>query len=308
MTADSGQIPYELINGPVADPYQPRVAETYSDATHLWQDVIGPGLWFQFGVYGQADMPAPQDESPESLDASGRRHLERQLDIAGLNDHGREPERILDVGFGWGTALEHLARRFPHCPRLDGVNISLTQTEYAARRTAALSLAGRVKLYLCNAQDLWLLPDPEQPYDLVLMRGSITHFSAGLLDATLRALASRMSRGGTLVISESLYNIPLQDYTSALPDDEDRLACGHRKTLNLLADALMRNSFMLQDARRLPTDEDVIHWLQDVRANIERVFPREIPKAFRELRDTAVNLTAALHEGTYSVYSIIASR
>ncbi|MFJ6141655.1 SAM-dependent methyltransferase [Kitasatospora sp. NPDC092286] len=151
MTADSGQIPYELINGPVADPYQPRVAETYSDATHLWQDVIGPGLWFQFGVYGQADMPAPQDESPESLDASGRRHLERQLNIAGLNDHGREPERILDVGFGWGTALEHLARRFPHCPRLDGVNISLTQTEYAARRTAALSLAGRVKLYLCNA-------------------------------------------------------------------------------------------------------------------------------------------------------------
>ena len=33
--------------------------------------------------------------------------------------------RILDVGFGWGTTLLHLAERFPDCPRIDGVNISV---------------------------------------------------------------------------------------------------------------------------------------------------------------------------------------
>lgn len=307
MRTGTAEMPYEIVRGPVADPYQARVIETYADDPQLWQAVIGPALWFQFGVYAPPERAA-NAESPESLDAAGRRHLERQLDIAGVDIPGTRRGRILDVGFGWGTALEYLARRFPDGPRLDGVNISPTQTQYAARRLSDLSLADRVNLYLCNAQDLWLLPDPGQPYDLVLLRGSITHFSAGALDATLRALASRMARGGKLIISESLYNIRLDAYTSAVPDDEDRLACGHRKTLNILVDALMRNSFILQDARKLPTDEDVIHWLRAVRSNIEQIPPNGIPKPLRELRDTAINLTAALRENTYSVYSIIASR
>jgi pre-sodorifen synthase len=288
---------FDIITGPAADPYRPRVEQVYQDDPALWRTVIGDELWFQFGLY--------RDDA-RSLDEAGARYFERQLDLAGLPERATVG-RILDVGFGWGTTLLHMARRFPDCPRLDGVNVSMTQVCYAAERLAATGVADRVQLYRCNAQDIELIPDHEPAYDLIVLRGSIGHLTPATLEAAMKAISARAADNATLVISETLYNIPLGTYRSAIPDDVDRLACGHRKTLAYLTDILARNRFAIRNLQELPSGPEAIRWLDEVRTNIDRGLKLP-PRPFLELRDVADNLSVALRVGTATVYSVIARR
>jgi predicted O-methyltransferase YrrM len=289
----------DVITGPADDPYQPRVEAVYQDDPAIWRTVIGDELWFQFGLY--------QGDAARSLDEAGERYFARQLDLAGLPEEA-PVGRILDVGFGWGTTLLHMARRFPHCPRIDGVNVSAAQGRYAAGRLAEAGVADRVRLYQCNAQDIELIPDREQPYDLVVLRGSIGHLTRPTLEAAMKAISVRVADNAPVVISETLYNIPLGAYRSAIPDEVDRLACGHRKTLAYLTDVLERNSFAIRDLRELPSGSEAMRWLGEIRANIDRDVEPPAPRPFAELRDVADNLSVALRAGTATVYSIIARR
>ncbi|MFD9010389.1 SAM-dependent methyltransferase [Streptomyces sp. NPDC059552] len=290
---------FDVVDSSAEEPYQASVEQVYTDDPALWQQAIGPDLWFQFGVY--------DGEAARSLDAAGRDYFDQQLDIAltGLRNPVR---RVLDVGFGWGAPLMHLARRLPACPRLDGVNISEQQTRYTAQRLTDQSLTDRVRLYLCNARDIELLPEPGIPYDLVVMRGSIGHMPPDVLEKALAAIAARTRPGATVVISETLYNFPLTEYRSVLPDEVDRLACGHRKTPADVLNALELNRLTVRDVRILPSNEDAIRWLKAVKANIIRDLPPDLPQPLVEMRDVADNLSAALAADAVSVYSIVARR
>ncbi|WP_208446834.1 methyltransferase domain-containing protein [Streptomyces sp. SUK 48] len=286
-------IPIVPISGPTPDPYQAAVERVYQDPPDRWRPVIGEAMWFQFGVYDQGT----------SLDEAGARHFEIQLDLAGIEP----PRRVLELGPGWGTATSHLATRFPNCPRLDIVNVSRPQLDHAARRLARAGLAGRVNLYLCAARDVDRLPDPDEHYDLVLLRGAIVHLSPEILEETLAGLARRMSPGGTVVISEHTY-ADLDRYRSAIPDPDDRLASGHRKTVTDLTRALDRHGFVLRDLRQLPSAGDSIRWLTDIGANVARHYPgADRPKVFAELADHARNWSSALRTGQVAVSSLIAT-
>jgi predicted O-methyltransferase YrrM len=77
--------------------------------------------------------------------------------------------------------------------------------EEARRMIAQEGLSERINLYLCNAKDIGRLPDLDTPYDLAIFRGSLIHFTPQVLEETLASLVARMRRGGTVIISESLY-------------------------------------------------------------------------------------------------------
>jgi 2-polyprenyl-3-methyl-5-hydroxy-6-metoxy-1,4-benzoquinol methylase len=288
---------FDIITGPADDPYQPRVEQVYQDDPALWRKVIGDDLWFQFGLYG---------DDVRSLNDAGVRYFDRQLDLAGVPERA-QVGRILDVGFGWGTTLLHMAQRYPDCPRIDGVNISDTQVNYAAGRLAAANVADQVRLYRCNAQDIELIPDDEPAYDLIVLRGSIGHLTLPTLEAAMKAISARAASNAALVISETLYNIPLIAYQSAIPDEVDRLACGHRKTVAYLTDVLARNSFAIRDLQELPSSPEAIRWLEEIRANIDLSLDLA-PQPFVELREVADNLSAALRADKATVYSVIARR
>ncbi|MFJ9036776.1 SAM-dependent methyltransferase [Streptomyces sp. NPDC102406] len=290
---------FDVITGPADDPYQSRVEAVYRDDPAMWRTAIGDELWFQFGLYDGDDNA--------SLDQAGERYFARQLDLAGLPE-GAPVGRILDVGFGWGTTLLHMAGRFPDCPRIDGVNISGPQVRYTADRLARAGVADRVRLYRCNAQDLEQIPDREPPYDLVVLRGSIGHLTPSTLEAAMKAISVRTADNAVVVISETLYNIPLGDYRSVIPDEVDRLACGHRKTLTHLVEALERNSFAVRDLQELPSGPEAIRWLGEIKANIDRDETLPGLRPFAEMRDVAVNLSAALRSGKASIYSVVARR
>lgn len=291
----SGEV-FTVIDGDTADPYRDRVEHVYADDPQLWRAAIGDDLWFEFGVYDKPDR---------SLDDAGHRYFELQLELAGLPD--RAVGRVLDVGFGWGTTLLHLARCFPDA-RIDGVNISVPQIRCAAQRLAAEGLADRVRLYQCNARDVGRLPNREQSYELAIMRGCIAHFTMETLNSAIAGIADRTADGASLVISDPLYNVPVGDYQSPIDDRTDRLACGNRKTLSMLLEVLERNSFTVRDVREIPSSDEAVRWLGQVKENIEKNLPDHGIRAFQEMVDVADNLSLALTSGVASVYSVVARR
>ncbi|MBS9433017.1 SAM-dependent methyltransferase [Photorhabdus hainanensis] len=298
-------LPYHIIRGETTNDYESKVVQTYCEDPEYWRKVIGDTLLFQFGVYDD-----PASKPPISLDESGIRYFERQLLLAGLETKVERPpiRRILDLGCGWGYILKYLAERFPECKRLDGVNISEQQLQYCAKFHAQHGLSERINLYLCNAQDIDCLPDSQESYDLAIIRGAITHFPNSLYEKAMCALFKRMSTGGQVVVSDSLYNMTLNSYQSGISDTIDRLACGNRKTPAYFRQVLEESGFIIKDMRVLPSNIDVVHWLLDIKSNIERSFPEGVSGAFEELRIVTENLSIALVKNYVSVYSVIAQK
>lgn len=290
---------YRIVVSPKDDPYTSRVQRVYDDSPATWQQVLGPQLWFQFGLY-------PDLHADTSLDDAGRLYLDHQLQLAGF-DATHPPRAILDVGCGWGAPLIHLADRFPGCLTLDGVNISAPQLEHAQHQMMLRGLQPRIALYLCNAQDIDLLPRDNRPYDLILYRGSITHFPYSVLEQSLAHARTALHPDGKLVISDNLYNLPLSSYRSPIADETDRIACGHRKTVDYLRDTLQAAGFRIDDLRVMPSAAETCRWLHDVRRNIEQHLPSARPAAIEELYVSCENQILAIQRGLYSVYSIVAS-
>lgn len=217
--------------------------------------------------------------------------------------------RILDLGCGWGFLSRYLARRFPEAAHVDAVNISGRQLEYCAERLVAEpEFADRVRLFLCDGQDVDLLPDPEIPYDLVVVRGVYTHFLNDVFEASVSAVSKRVRPGGLVVNSDTLYKTDLAAYRSAIPDKTDRLACGNRKSPAYFARVLEEHGLALIDMRIMPTNAEIVHWFTKVRLNIEHDFPEGVTGPIEELREMAVSFSVALSADKVSVYSIISRR
>ncbi|KAB0685628.1 methyltransferase domain-containing protein [Burkholderia territorii] len=298
------RLPIRQLQGKSVSDYQRKIETTYEGDPADWRKAIGEYLLFQFGVYDD-----PRSTPPISLDESGIRYFERQLHLAGFDEPDHPSvERILDIGCGWGYILKYLADRFPHCMRLDGVNVSREQLEYCAQLHAKHGLEDRINLYQCNAQDVDLLPDAATPYDLVIIRGVISHFPNALYEKAMKALYPRVRPGGSVVISDNLYNVALDDYRSDTPDDVDRIACKHRKTPDYFAKVLTDAGFTLHDMRVLPSNIDVARWLMDSKANIEKHFPQGATGTLEELRVLAENWSVALIKNKVSTYSVIVTR
>jgi cyclopropane fatty-acyl-phospholipid synthase-like methyltransferase len=297
-----------VIDSPRVDAYRPKVVHTYDDPPWMWHSALGPdNLLFQFGLFDKEELAA--GPTPGTVGPSEVRHFDRQLEIAGLTGPGRPRiHRILDLGCGWGYLSRHLAGRFPEAHTVDAVNISERQLEYCAEQLAGHELADRVRLFLCDGQDVDLLPEPDIPYDLVVVRGVYTHFLNEVFETSVNAVSKRLRAGGLLVISDTLYKGSLTSYVSAIPDTVDRLACANRKSPAYFARVLEESGLVLEDMRIMPSNAEVVHWFGKVRLNIEEHFPGGVSGPIDELREMAVSFSDSLARDKASVYSIITRR
>ncbi|SDR39437.1 Cyclopropane fatty-acyl-phospholipid synthase [Pseudomonas grimontii] len=305
MPAHESKIAIDVIRSSTADHYQSKIESVYADPPEEWRKVIGNEFWYQYGVFDEK-----MDPNSLALDASGRRHMEHQFELAeqaGADVSSQSIRRAIDIGCGWGPVLSFLAKRYPHCERIDGVNVSRPQLEFASQ-TISRNLADRIRLYLCNAKDIGALPDPQLPYDLAIFRGSLFHFTPQVLQETMQSLAQRMRTDGTVIISESLYTVDLATYQSFIPDKVDRAASGHRKTPDSLQKALEDNGFEVIDRRITPSNEDVIRWYGLVKDNLDAHYPDSRNPNFSELRDIAINFSDALRKNKASSFSFIACK
>jgi len=192
------------------DRYHDKVVSTYDDPPEMWHKALGAdNLSFQFGLFSSDELAAGPVVG--SIGPSEFRHFDRQLELSGLLSSAKtrgSVKRILDLGCGWGYISRRLAEvHFPdEDVRIDAINISPRQLQYCAENLPE-NLQGKINLFSCNGQDVDLLPDPETPYDLVVVRGVYTHFLPEVFAASVGRVVQRLRKGGILLISDTLYKV-----------------------------------------------------------------------------------------------------
>jgi ubiquinone/menaquinone biosynthesis C-methylase UbiE len=106
-----------------------------------------------------------------------------------------QPEdRVLEVGFGPGVAIEELARRATR-GQVCGIDHSDVMVRQATRRNAAAVREGRVDLRLASFEDL---PAFDAPFDKILAVNSL-QFAKDPVDG-LRHLRVLLRPGGTIAV------------------------------------------------------------------------------------------------------------
>jgi ubiquinone/menaquinone biosynthesis C-methylase UbiE len=103
-------------------------------------------------------------------------------------------DRVLEIGFGPGIAIEELARRATS-GRVVGVDHSEVMVRQASRRNAAAVRDGRVELRLGNAEDL---PEFDGPFDKMLAVNSLMFWDDPV--ARLKQLRGLLVPGGRIAI------------------------------------------------------------------------------------------------------------
>jgi ubiquinone/menaquinone biosynthesis C-methylase UbiE len=103
-------------------------------------------------------------------------------------------DRVLELGYGPGTTLHHLARLVPD-GRVVGVDPSTVMFEQARRRNQAAVDAGRVELHLASAERL---PFDDAYFDKALTVHSLLHWSS--VGEGLSEVHRTLRPGGTLLI------------------------------------------------------------------------------------------------------------
>jgi SAM-dependent methyltransferase len=118
-------------------------------------------------------------------------------------------DRVLELGFGPGIAIEAMARRATRGV-VTGVDHSEVMVRQATRRNAAAVRAGRVDLQLGNAEDLSAF---DAPFDKVLAVNSLMFWDDPV--ARLKQLRALLCPGGQIAIAYQPRGPQASDETAA---------------------------------------------------------------------------------------------
>jgi SAM-dependent methyltransferase len=126
--------------------------------------------------------------------AHRRSNRKRNVWAAGLLDV-QPDDRVLELGFGPGIAIEATARRATR-GLVVGVDHSEVMVRQATRRNRAAVRAGRVDLRLGSAEEL---PAFDAPFDKILAVNSLMFWDDPV--ARLKELRARLRPGGRIAIA-----------------------------------------------------------------------------------------------------------
>jgi ubiquinone/menaquinone biosynthesis C-methylase UbiE len=105
-------------------------------------------------------------------------------------------QRVLEVGFGPGLALERAADQIGASGYVAGIDVSEVMLKQALRRNAALVEAGRMKLWVGSVE---AMPDFDVPFDAILAINTIGFWPDA--PARLRDLRERLAPGGRVAVT-----------------------------------------------------------------------------------------------------------
>jgi SAM-dependent methyltransferase len=137
----------------------------------------------------------------------------RNVWVAGLLEVQAD-DRVLEIGFGPGIAIEAMARRATR-GLVIGVDHSDVMVRQATRRNAAAVRAGRVELRLGSAEDL---PEFDAPFDKILAVNSLMFWDDPV--ARLKELRGLLRPGGRIAIAFQPRGPGSTDETSARAGQE----------------------------------------------------------------------------------------
>jgi SAM-dependent methyltransferase len=163
----------------------------YVEKAIEYTDNGGPIPFWRHLHWGLFDDPDRDDDSPERYYAAAEALTDRILEVAGVAD-GR---RVLDVGCGFGGALDHIRQRHTGC-RLVGLNIDENQLRRAR------GLLGVPREIAFVTADGCRLPVADRSLDHVLAVECLFHFPSRR--RFFREAARVLRPGGTLALSDFL--------------------------------------------------------------------------------------------------------
>jgi cyclopropane-fatty-acyl-phospholipid synthase len=160
------------------------VAHHYDQPTDFYRLLLDPAMCYSCGYW-------TSDEPGYGLAEAQRDKLDlvcRQL--------GLEPGmRLLDIGCGWGSLVQHAAASYG--VRVTGVTLSAGQARFARERVAAAGLAGSADIRLADFRDI-----ADGPYDAISVIEMGEHVGAAGYPAFAARLASLLRPGARLVIQQ----------------------------------------------------------------------------------------------------------
>jgi cyclopropane-fatty-acyl-phospholipid synthase len=143
----------------------------YDREPRLYERFLGPSLAYSAGIWNE---PANRD----TLEAAQLRKLDWHIDMSGA-DIG---QRVLEVGFGWGSLIKQLMVRRPD---LDYVGLTLAdnQAQYV-RSYAPENFATEISA--------WQDYQSNRPFDAIVSLEAMEHFAGKAVDREGRIEAYRL--------------------------------------------------------------------------------------------------------------------
>ena len=143
----------------------------YDREPRLYEQFLGPNLAYSAGIWNE---PAIRD----TLEAAQLRKLDWHIDMSGANS----AQRVLDVGFGWGSLIKRLMARRPDIDYV-GLTLADNQAQYV-RSYASQNFVTEISA--------WQDYQSNRPFDAIVSLEAMEHFTGKTADRQQRIEAYRL--------------------------------------------------------------------------------------------------------------------
>jgi cyclopropane-fatty-acyl-phospholipid synthase len=143
----------------------------YDREPRLYEQFLGPNLAYSAGIWKE---PANRD----TLEAAQLRKLDWHIDMSGADS----AQRVLDVGFGWGSLIKRLMARRPDIDYV-GLTLADNQAQYV-RSYAPQNFVTEISA----CQDY----QSNRPFDAIVSLEAMEHFTGKTADRQQRIEAYRL--------------------------------------------------------------------------------------------------------------------
>ena len=160
-------------------PYYEESQSIYDISNDFFALWLGPTMGYTCGYYERDDMNLEESQNAKFNLALGKLDLEPGM-------------TLLDVGCGWGGAMERAVQRYD--VNVIGITLSKAQSEYARQRLAKLDTQRTVEVRLQGWEEF------DEPVDRIVSIGAFEAFKADRYPLFFERAYSILPRDGRMLL------------------------------------------------------------------------------------------------------------